>query len=579
MALSEKVTRTRGRAAHRASDALNNVLRLQGLQTSGRSLAATALDTATTPDSRQLIKKRFVACGSAPCGTEAGRSFLQKRLSLFGKFAFALCATNYLAISLLISVESGTSWLESATRLPIIGLHLIGCGAFFGIFFACRNGIRSYLQLTLADALGAFFIGAVLGMSWWQGIYQGAGAHLAALAITIALLARALIVPSSATNSFLTGVLATSPVIFGVFSTVGPTVSSTLHGISGTAAIIIATVTSRVIYGLRCEMNVAKQFGQYTLEERIGGGGMGEVYRASHAMLRRPTAVKLLRSKMTQENIARFEREVQFTSQLTHPNTIDVYDYGLTPEGVFYYAMEYLPGLNLDDLVSGYGPLPPARVIHILKQICSSLSEAHSLGLIHRDIKPANIILCERGGIQDVVKVLDFGLIKDMDARRAATTSPRKRVTGTPMYLSPEGIRSPDQVDARSDLYSVGAVGYFLLTGKHLFDRGSVVEICSHHMNTPPVSPSIRLGKSVPKDLERVILKCLEKDADHRFDNTKALNAALERCSDFDKWNEEAAAMWWERRGVLAVRSSETTSVSEPKTLTSAIAKTKLISA
>ena len=199
--------------------------------------------------------------------------------------------------------------------------------------------------------------------------------------------------------------------------------------------------SSRRMYGLQKEVERAARLGQYTLEDKIGEGGMGAVYRARHAFLRRPTAVKLIRSGLaTPAMLARFEREVQLTSQLTHPNTIAIYDYGRTPEGIFYYAMEYLPGLPLDRVILDDGPQPEARVVHLVSQICASLAEAHRIGLVHRDVKPANVMLCERGGVYDVVKVLDFGLVKELGAEDDAAVTAMGHIVGTPHYMSPEGV-------------------------------------------------------------------------------------------------------------------------------------------
>ena len=227
----------------------------------------------------------------------------------------------------------------------------------------------------------------------------------------------------------------------------------------------------------------AQQLGQYKLEQKLGAGGMGVVYKGHHAMLRRPTAIKMLDvDKVNEASIERFEREVQITSQLNNPNTVAIYDYGRTPEGVFYYAMEYLDGIDLQTLVERYGPQPVPRVIHILQQICGSLYEAHSLGLVHRDIKPANIMLNRRGGEPDVVKVLDFGLVKALDDEKQAGLTQQNSLTGTPLYMSPEAIQLPNSVDPRSDLYAVGAVGYFLLTGQPVFEAENVVELCQKHV-------------------------------------------------------------------------------------------------
>ena len=225
-------------------------------------------------------------------------------------------------------------------------------------------------------------------------------------------------------------------------------------------------MTSQVIYGLRAQVVEAERMGQYVLEKRRRSG-MGTVYLARHALLRRPTAIKLLPAdKAGAETISRFEREVQNTSMLSHPNTVAIFDYGRTPEGVFYYAMEYLEGVDLQRLVERFGPQSPARVVHILAQICGALAEAHARGLVHRDVKPANAILCERGGVPDTGKVVDFGLVKDMGTRArspagsdAALQTDINTIVGTPADLAPEAIASPDEVDARSEIYAIGAVG------------------------------------------------------------------------------------------------------------------------
>jgi hypothetical protein len=303
---------------------------------------------------------------------------------------------------------------------------------------------------------------------------------------------------------------------------------------------------SRRVYRLHHQMSEAKQLGQYTLEEKIGEGAMGAVYRARHAMLRRPTAVKLLApDDVTEETLGRFEREVQLTAQLTHPNTVAVYDYGRSPEGVFYYAMEYLDGIDLDRLVAEQGPLPPALVVHLLQQVCGSLAEAHGIGLIHRDIKPANLMVCARGGMPDMVKVLDFGLVKDVRQAGQPELSLIGQIVGTPHYISPEALRDPAGIDARADLYAVGAVGYYLLCGQTVFAGGSVAEIINHHLNTPPDPPSQRLGRALPAQLEGIIVRCLEKDPGARFAGADDLLAAFEALGDVERWTAASAADWW----------------------------------
>jgi len=323
-------------------------------------------------------------------------------------------------------------------------------------------------------------------------------------------------------------------------------------------------VSSLRIYGLQKEVERSARLGQYTLEEKIGEGGMGAVYRARHAFLRRPTAIKLIRSGLASKSmLARFEREVQLTSQLTHPNTIAIYDYGRTPEGVFYYAMEYLPGLPLDRVILDDGPQPEARVVHVVKQICGSLAEAHRIGLVHRDVKPANAMLCERGGTYDVVKVLDFGLVKELEAVDSGVTA-AGNIVGTPHYLSPEGITGAGNVDARSDVYAVGAVAYALVTGQHVFAGKSGVEVIGHHLHTAPRTPSERLGRPIDPVLERLILDCLAKKPDDRPADAGALLELIEERWTGGAWTQRQARAWWETRApaMLAARRAAEESVS-----------------
>ena len=292
-----------------------------------------------------------------------------------------------------------------------------------------------------------------------------------------------------------------------------------------------------------------KQLGQYTLEEKIGEGGMGVVYRARHALLRRDTAVKLLAAGVADAAaVARFEREVQLTCQLTHPNTIQVYDYGKTPDGIFYYAMEFLQGVNFHDLVARFGVLPESRVVHILAQICDSLAEAHALGLIHRDIKPGNIILCRRGGMPDCVKVLDFGLVREY--RQAGTDEnisvKENLVEGTPWFMPPEAVRGDTVGDPRSDLYSLGALGYFLLTGHYIFDAGNMAEVQEKQLTAAPIPPGRRTTQPISRKMEELILCCLEKDMNARPHSADGLRARLATTPFAQAWTPELRAEWWQ---------------------------------
>ncbi len=301
----------------------------------------------------------------------------------------------------------------------------------------------------------------------------------------------------------------------------------------------------------------AKQLGQYILEEKIGEGGMGVVYRASHALMRRETAIKLLTPDRADEySIRQFEHEVQLTCQLTHPNTIQIYDYGHTPEGIFYYAMELLRGLTLAELLLRNGAQPQARAIHMLLQVCESLKEAHGIGLVHRDIKPGNIFLCERGGEPDIVKVLDFGLVKRSDLGGGKTSADEHfeaTLIGTPVYLAPETIKTPNQADPRSDIYAIGALGYSVLTGKNVFEKETVAELCESHLSEMPIPPSQRTSNPISPELEAIILRCLEKSPADRPQSVGELHSALMRCPCAMEWTLNERAAWWSKNVHLPV--------------------------
>lgn len=311
-------------------------------------------------------------------------------------------------------------------------------------------------------------------------------------------------------------------------------------------AAAIAVYGSHRIEVLRRAVVAARRLGQYQLGRRLGGGGMGEVFLGEHLLLRRPCAIKLIRPEQCSNpaSLDRFEREVQATATLTHPNTVQVFDYGRAEDGTFYYAMEYLPGLTLEQLVHRHGPLPPGRATHFLRQVCGALSEAHAIGLVHRDIKPSNIIICERGGLRDVAKLLDFGLVA-APGPRMDSPFPDDGIAGTPAYMSAEQASGQQTLDARSDLYSLGAVAYFLLTGKPPFPRGGLVRVLAAHRGEPAAFPE-PLADELPADVKAVVLRCLEKDPARRFPDAESLEKAWAACVCAGSWTREAMALWWQ---------------------------------
>ncbi len=472
---------------------------------------------------------------------------------------------------------------------PEVNANIVASFAFLGIWVLCRKPGRPVRFVRRVESAGIF-------LGSWAFAAMGIALPLVAqpamivlLALTYMLCAHAAYVPGSARRTLLVGALVAVPYATSVF--VGllawddrlhrppaadwPPMTGLEMAVGGTIfnllwwaiSVTVAAGISHALYGLRREVAKAKSLGQYVLEEKLGEGGMGVVYRARHAMLRRPTAIKLLpKERVGERSLARFEREVQRTASLTHPNTVTVFDYGRTADGVFYYAMELLDGATLGEVVDIDGPQPAARVIALLDQAAGALAEAHEAGLIHRDIKPANILLVERGGMRDVIKIVDFGLVKDVAEAETEAVTQADTILGTPQYMSPEGIAAPDAVDARSDLYALGAVAYYLLTGVHVFTGKTMVEVCAHHLHSPPVPPSER-AEGIPKDLEAIVLECLAKRADERPENASALRRRLRECADDGRWTQDDAAAWWttHRDQVKARRASVTPS--DPKTI------------
>jgi eukaryotic-like serine/threonine-protein kinase len=314
-------------------------------------------------------------------------------------------------------------------------------------------------------------------------------------------------------------------------------------------AAMVAIVGVHSIGALRREAFVAKQLGQYRLKKLLGSGGMGEVYLAEHQMMKRPCAVKVIRPEKAGDPqvLARFEREVRATAKLSHWNSIDIYDYGRTPDGTFYYVMEFLPGHNLGELVNGHGPLPAARILYLMRQVCDALAEAHCQGLVHRDIKPANIYCAYRGGIFDVAKLLDFGLAKPLtDAKNAALTQ-EGSITGSPLFMSPEQASS-EEVDGRSDIYSLGAVMYFMATGKAPFAYENPLKVMIAHASEDPEPPRY-LNADIPAELEEIILRSLEKRPADRFQSVAELREALDNVPTEGQWSAKHAADWWNNYG------------------------------
>jgi eukaryotic-like serine/threonine-protein kinase len=495
---------------------------------------------------------------AADSNDEAARAYLQARLDVYSNLMFwsfvvlivfltAMYnfydrlrpeANNqiFVAATLLLALMAGVWRLLLVRRsLSIAALHRID------LIYA--------LVIGTSLAAGGFFASRLQSAAWCSFIFA-----------CLAVFTRALVVPSSARWTIIVSTLVFLPI---ALMTVGlsrwvahelPT-PALIGGnlVISVVVVLLAAKGSQIIYGLTRQVSVAKQLGQYTLDGKIGAGGMGEVHRAHHIMLRRPTAVKLLLpDHVGAENLERFEREVQVMSLLTHPNTVAIFDYGRTPEGTFYYAMEYLGGgIDLEQLVRKYGPQPAGRVVHILAQVCGALNEAHRRGLIHRDIKPANIILCERGDIPDVAKVVDFGLVKEFTAATGAST---QVVLGTPAYVAPETLTDPDRVGPAVDLYALGAVAYFLLTGKRVFEGKTAIDVCLQHVTTAPKPMSEVSAIHIPQELEHLVMACLSKQPKDRPGSAAELAKLMRALPSTSDWTDGEAETWWQEfRAAAAV--------------------------
>ena len=453
------------------------------------------------------------------------------------------------------------------TEPPLPGVMIIVSLGMLGILLALSRSSVSLRGLRVFEAMGVvllagFFVGnqltamrsmgpALIAKPMEIGMAQGApwGALIVAYGVLI---------PGSLRRAIIrTSIIAAVAFLPDVVSLPGSGANATqIASYLALKTFIIGVMSALGIYGsyrieeLGQQVEVARELGQYLLRRSLGEGGMGEVYLAEHRFLRRPCAVKLIRADQANSELAlaRFEREVQTTARLTHPNTVHIYDYGRGEDGTFYFAMEFLPGISLADLVDKHGPLEPGRAVHILVQLCGALQEAHDHGLVHRDLKPGNVMLCERGGVHDVAKLLDFGLVAAI-----SQDEPDEKITqvgvmmGTPAYMSPEQCAGDEAITPASDIYSLGALGYFLLSGAPPFSgRGATKTIMAHMTETPRRLDEIRPG--VPSALADVLLKCLEKEPADRYPSIAGLGAALRASVGAAEWSSANAREWWNSR-------------------------------
>jgi serine/threonine-protein kinase len=489
---------------------------------------------------------------------------MQKRLALLGKVIFVISlgffVVGYVVNTVLLRIPVEMLLVQSMTYALAAGSLTMGL-----LWLVCAR------RLLPIRVLGVLEVGSLLlSCACWAFVItpNDAGSlGTALLGVSITVIARAILVPSTAGRTLWLTLLASAPVLvvqylrlpFHPILTLSPwqvkiadTINAALWIVAATGG---ATVASHVIYGLRREVAAARDIGQYTLEQKLGSGGMGEVWRARHRLLIRPAALKLIRREALGSHpggsdvvLRRFEREARATAALKSPHTVQLYDFGVTDDGTLYYVMELLEGVDLETLVRRFGPVPAERVLRILEQACHSLMEAHDAGLVHRDIKPANLFLIRAGSKHDFVKVLDFGMVKlgqTREGSEALKLTGMGVMAGTPAYMSPEVVLGEARVDLRADLYSLGCVGYWLLTGRLVFEGDTAMKVMLAHAHDAPPAPSTRTELPIPAALERIILDCLAKDPTQRPASAGELAERLEACEVATPWTAERAEKWW----------------------------------
>jgi tRNA A-37 threonylcarbamoyl transferase component Bud32 len=484
------------------------------------------------------------------------------RVGIVSLVIAGLLVAEFLLVHFLFGLP-GTLKPEDVVKLSqwrpvfdVIGPAIIVASlALFWYARRSRRGPRFLLALALGyEVFLALTIGVLnyaveppTGVSW--------------IAVLIVLFAA--IVPSSPPKMLITALVAASmdPVAARMWQALGRESvgmqQAFLLAIPNYLCALVAPLISHIITRLGREVRKAREMGSYVLGERIGSGGMGEVWEAKHRFLARPAAIKLIKpevlSAVTKVQadvlVQRFRREARAAANLRSPHTIQLYDFGVASDGTFYYVMELLNGMDLQSLVEEHGPIPPARTIHILQQVCESLAEAHDRGLIHRDIKPANIQVCCMGHYFDYVKVLDFGLVKSagLDAKVDSALTAPNMVTGTPAYLSPESAMG-QPVDQRSDIYALGCVAFWMLTGRYVFEGQGVVQIMARHIHTPPEPPSLYSLFRIPPELDQIVLACLAKEPSDRPSSARDLADLLAQCEVSQQWTRDHARLWWESR-------------------------------
>jgi serine/threonine-protein kinase len=485
-----------------------------------------------------------------------------QRLGIMSLVIAGLLVIEFLLVHFLFTLPGALSPadLGKLSRwLPAFDLvGPLAVGVSLGLFWYTRNRLRSPRRLLDLALVYEIFLAASVGLLNYA-VAPPTGVSWIAVIIVLF----AAIVPTTPAKTLATALIAAlmDPAAALLWERLGrPSVGmqqAALLAIPNYLCALVAPVISHIITRLGREVRRARAMGSYVLGDLIARGGMGEVWEAKHRFLARPAAIKLIKpqvlsaaTKMQADVLVqRFHREALAAANLRSPHTIQLYDFGVASDGTFYYVMELLNGMDLQTLIEEHGPLPPSRAIHILGQACESLAEAHDRGLIHRDIKPANIQVCCLGHYFDYVKVLDFGLVKleRADAQVGPALTAPNMVTGTPAYLSPESALG-EPVDRRADIYALGCVAYWMLTGRYVFQEQGAVQMMARHVHTPPDPPSLYSLVRIPPELDAVVLSCLAKDPADRPGSARELADRLAQCEVDDQWSAEHARLWWESR-------------------------------
>jgi serine/threonine-protein kinase len=479
-----------------------------------------------------------------------------ERLVLFATITGGLWTMGLFMDGVLAPLAWGNPIMVPAVVLEVGGVASAAWMYWYARYCACPG------QRKTDASLGYFVLNGIAVAIFNVWIFPPSnepGIHLSW--ITIGILLFAMIAPAPPRKILMTSLVVASldPLGLLVAFWLGSPVTSLAHAVilvlPNYACAVVAVLPSRVLYRLGRRLREAQELGSYQLIELLGRGGMGEVWRARHQLLARHAAIKLVRPEVLGARneadarvlLRRFEREAQATASLSSPHTIQLFDFGMTGEGTFYYVMELLAGRDLESLVREFGPVPANRAIFLLRQACHSLADAHARGMVHRDIKPANIYVCRMGLEYDFVKVLDFGLVKVRDRSAGAETllTVDHTTTGTPAYMAPEIIMGESDVDRRADVYALGCVAYYVLTGQLVFEADTPMKMMLQHVNAKPLPPSQRTELPIPRELDELVLSCLEKDPNDRPQCAEALFSLVMGCKTAEGWNQRSARTWW----------------------------------